>query len=273
MASIPVLLFLLLLISINIRSIIAVTCYRLDGHEATSDIQACNLNATGQGGAHSACCKVENQDACLSTGLCLNTLARQASHILWATGCTDPTFLDPSCPKYCRTTGWSNARLQNCNDTHYCCAEWDIDRDPEDCCRSPFPLDEPIGTITRQILRSDRTEPDTPNNTTSSSNNTVETCHASTIPTAAIVGLSIEGGPLLAALALLGYLLWSRRRMKKEMGELNRALIAIESAHSTQAQAKPDYTHGMVELPVNPQEMSSLREPSEISGRAIYRRV
>ncbi|KAI0506714.1 hypothetical protein F5B22DRAFT_622998 [Xylaria bambusicola] len=272
---IPVPLFLLLFVSIYIRPIIAVTCYRLDGREATSDIQACNLNATGQGGAHSACCKVENQDACLSTGLCLNTLATQASHILWATGCTDPTFLDPSCPKYCRITGWSNARLQNCNDTHYCCAEWDIDRDPEDCCKSPFPLDEPIGTVTRQILRSDRTVPGTPNNTTSSNNNTVETCHGSTIPTGAIIGLSVEGGALLVALAMLGYLLWSRRRMKQEMDELNRALAAtaIGPARSTQAQAKPPYMHGIAELPINPQEMSSLREPSEISGRSIHRRV
>lgn len=100
-------LLLLFLISLYPFSILTIPCYRLDGREATPDIQACNLNATGAGGAHSACCKVMNQDACLSTGLCLNTLATQASHMLWATGCTDPTFLDESCPKYCRTSKWN----------------------------------------------------------------------------------------------------------------------------------------------------------------------
>ncbi|KAI0467776.1 hypothetical protein F4859DRAFT_224673 [Xylaria cf. heliscus] len=259
----------LLLISIHHTTILAVPCYRLDGREATPDTQACNLNATGGGGSHSACCKVMNQDACLSTGLCLNTLATQSSHFLWATGCTDPTFLDPSCPKYCRTTGWSNARLQNCNDTHYCCAEWDIQRDQTGCCNSSFPLDGPIGIITRQIHSTDTNLTATSGNDTSSDNNTVETA-LNTIPTRAIVGLSVEGAALLIALMMLLYVLWSRRRLNEEVNRLNRALTAGGSGNF--AQAFPRHPNEVSELPLNPQELPTQREPSEMRGDTLLSR-
>ncbi|KAI1733596.1 hypothetical protein F4680DRAFT_441126 [Xylaria scruposa] len=251
---------------------LAVLCYHLDGNKATSDLQACDLNSTGQGGAHSACCKLMNQDACLSTGLCLNTLARQASHMLWSTGCTDPTFQDPSCPKYCVTSGLNNARLQNCNDTHYCCAEWDTQSDQAACCSSSFPLGE-IGIVTRQIHSTDTNLPEAPGNTTSSDNNTMATCpNTNMIPTRAIVGLSVESGALLVALVVLGYMAWNRRRLKKEINQLNTSLMASRSGHAGQVSACPP-NNEMSELPSNPQELPTLSEPSELQGTLRGSRV
>lgn len=52
-------------------------------------------------GSHSTCCNRVKSDACLSSGLCLNTEAVVAGHILWATGCTDKTMKDKACPKVC----------------------------------------------------------------------------------------------------------------------------------------------------------------------------
>ena len=78
------------------------TCYHLDGSMAVPEKNSpCNPDVTGEGDSHSACCNIENKDACMSSGLCLNTLSRQNDHFLWSTGCTDPTMKDPSCPQRC----------------------------------------------------------------------------------------------------------------------------------------------------------------------------
>ena len=77
-------------------------CYHLDGSVADPEKNVpCDADALGESNSHSACCNIENQDACMSSGLCLNTLSRQNDHFLWSTGCTDPTMEDPSCPKRC----------------------------------------------------------------------------------------------------------------------------------------------------------------------------
>jgi hypothetical protein len=80
----------------------AQTCYHLDGSTMDSSQNSpCLTNATGKAGSHSTCCNYKNADACLASGLCLNTLAVQPSHLLWSSGCTDPTGKDASCPKLC----------------------------------------------------------------------------------------------------------------------------------------------------------------------------
>jgi hypothetical protein len=42
-------------------------------------------------------------DLCLANGLCQlsNQDARRSLNTVWSTGCTDPTYKDPSCPRYC----------------------------------------------------------------------------------------------------------------------------------------------------------------------------
>ncbi|KAI1127223.1 hypothetical protein F5Y10DRAFT_198389 [Nemania abortiva] len=292
----------LLLISVYLNPILSVPCYYLDGSRAApDDIQACNLNATG-GGVHSACCKIQNQDACLSTGLCLNTMAREWSHFLWSTGCTDPTFQDPACPQYCRTSGLDNARLQNCNDTYYCCAQWNIRLDQSICCNSSFPLNGEIGIVTRQIyakdanlsstpdstlsstlntpsptpsstysLTSGNTPSSTPGYTPPSNNDTITTCSNLDIPTRAIVGLSVEGAALLIAFAVLAYALRSRHILHEEVNRLNGALTASGSGYT--GQALP-YPYEMSQAPLNPHELLALPEPSELHGdMRVSRRV
>lgn len=61
----------------------------------------CNSNATGTEGSHSTCRNRVNSEACLSSGLCLDTEATVSDGILWATGCTDRTIKDKACPKVC----------------------------------------------------------------------------------------------------------------------------------------------------------------------------
>lgn len=79
------------------------TCYLMTGDvNPDKNVAPCKANATGTTGSHSACCNAGNSDICLSSGLCLNTLSYVQSHVLWASGCTDPTLQDPSCPQVCQ---------------------------------------------------------------------------------------------------------------------------------------------------------------------------
>ncbi|KAI1081937.1 hypothetical protein F5B20DRAFT_39733 [Whalleya microplaca] len=198
----------------TILQVLAVTCYHLDGSNAGPSNTLCNPNATGTTESHSACCNSANADACLSTGLCLNSLSRQQSHMLWATGCTDSTFQDPSCPQYCHGGKFDNAHLKACNDSNFWCCESDANiLTTEECCGASFKLSQPIGTVIAQMksgvgaipvatsLPSISDSPETPPG----------------IPTGAIAGLAIEGGILALTLMGLGLTLWRNRMLGKKM--------------------------------------------------------
>lgn len=79
------------------------TCYFPDGLPA-KDLQGidnwipCDPNAE-----HSSCCLVYDQ--CLTNGLCLQP---HQWNWVWRDACTDPTFQDPSCPKFCFTSQGQN---------------------------------------------------------------------------------------------------------------------------------------------------------------------
>ncbi|KAK9416137.1 putative Mid2 domain-containing protein [Seiridium unicorne] len=188
---------------------IAQTCYHLDGSKSNdSQDVPCNTNATGETGSHSACCNYVNSDACLLSGLCLNTAATQPSHVLWATGCTDPTFQDRSCPKFC-----TDARL---NDTA--------------CCANNFTLGgRDIGIVIRQLQSSSTVSPtgtgtsslstSTPTGTGIGGAQATQTCAAqdSTPSGGIIAGLAVEGSLLLISLAVLGLMLAKNRSLRNQL--------------------------------------------------------
>ncbi|KAM5357947.1 hypothetical protein ACJZ2D_015742 [Fusarium nematophilum] len=79
-----------------------VPCYDLNGDLADpTNAVPCNPSAEGTKGSHSACCSTVNKDACLSTGLCLASWGVGIGEILWVTWCTDSTWQDPACARFC----------------------------------------------------------------------------------------------------------------------------------------------------------------------------
>jgi hypothetical protein len=86
----------------------AALCYATDGKpfdgsgslDYAKSYLPCNLTAIANN-AHSACCAYG--DLCLTNGLCRNVGTDEAAgdNVYWQIGCTDPTFQDPACPKYC----------------------------------------------------------------------------------------------------------------------------------------------------------------------------
>ncbi|KAI0128918.1 hypothetical protein BJ170DRAFT_682705 [Xylariales sp. AK1849] len=209
----------------------AQTCYHLDGSQTDSSQNApCNATATGESGSHSACCNFANSDACLSSGLCLNTESKQPSHILWATGCTDSTAQDASCPQFCHGGKFSNAYLQPCNDTHFCCNELGPDGSSASladtaCCADSFLLGAQISTVVRQLQG--KSSAGTASTSTSASiaatgsagAQTPDTCDAvSSTPGGGVVaGLAVEGALLLLTLIGLALMLSKNRNLKREL--------------------------------------------------------
>jgi hypothetical protein len=238
----------------------AQTCYNLVGDNAGPKNIPCVANVTGEGDSHSSCCNGENNDACLSTGLCFNTIATQNSHLIWSSGCTDPTMQHPSCPKFCleskcsRSTsqpyfvhsffppslphypsldpltdgppgGISNARLNFCNDTRYCCQPWNGEISQEDCCRNGIDLDgRSFGIVVAQLAGTSTSTPTPAPSTSAPSTTSAPACSttsssssSSDIPTPALAGLVVEGALLALSLALVAYLLWRQRRLNRQL--------------------------------------------------------
>ncbi|KAI0103554.1 hypothetical protein F4814DRAFT_431819 [Daldinia grandis] len=229
---------LFLLGSYLVLQVLAVTCYHLDGTNAGSSNGPCSPNATGVEGSHSACCSVQNGDACLSTGLCLNTIARQQSHLLWSTACTDPTFKDPSCPQYCLGLELNNAYLQTCNDTFWCCGSDTNVLTTKQCCDKAFKLTRPIGTVIAQLQPDEGAIPlATASSTVSgipNSNSSAES--PSKIPSGAVAGLAIEGAVIASALVVLGFIIWRNRLLSQKVREAEAATAAAISVQQQQQQ-------------------------------------
>ncbi|KAF1964621.1 hypothetical protein BU23DRAFT_53645 [Bimuria novae-zelandiae CBS 107.79] len=86
-------------------------CYALNGTQLGSDYGPCDPNAN-----HSGCCAIHRSvgsvELCLSNDLCMATKNEYMMGIIWQSACTDPTGMDPSCPKRC-----PDARDNFCNNT------------------------------------------------------------------------------------------------------------------------------------------------------------
>ncbi|KAI6088168.1 hypothetical protein F4821DRAFT_96473 [Hypoxylon rubiginosum] len=249
-ASLTEFLFLFLFGGCLVLQVLAATCYHLDGTNAGPSNALCNPNATGTAGSHSACCNAENADACLSTGLCLNSLSRQQSHLLWATACTDPTFKDPSCPQYCHELKIDNAHLKSCNDSNYWCCEGDANiLTTEECCNQAFQLSQPVGTVIAQLqsgigaipLATAAATSDSPSSPSSSASTTSSPENSDTIPAGAIAGLAVESVILAVTLAGLAFVIWRNRILTQKAKEAEEAAAAAKSAQEQQQQQMQQY--------------------------------
>ncbi|KAI1479332.1 hypothetical protein F4774DRAFT_410084 [Daldinia eschscholtzii] len=214
--------------------VLAVTCYHLDGSNAGPTNALCNPNATGGEGSHSACCNAQNADACLSTGLCLNTLAQQQSHVLWSTGCTDSTFKDPSCPQYCHGLEIDNAHLRSCNDTFWCCESDSNILTADECCNNAFKFTQPIGHVVAQLQSGGvalplATSSPTTSNLPSTSSSTAD---PTIIPPGAVAGLAVEGVVIAVTFIVLGVMIWRNTRLRRKLKEAG----ALTTAQQQQLQ-------------------------------------
>ncbi|KAI2604678.1 hypothetical protein GGR54DRAFT_621530 [Hypoxylon sp. NC1633] len=237
---------LLLVGSCMVLRVLAATCYHLDGTNAGPSNSACNTSATSTEGSHSACCNSDNSDACLSTGLCLNTLSTQQSHLLWATGCTDSTFRDPNCPQYCQGLRMENPHLKACNDSNFWCCESSTILNTDECCGQAFKLTHPIGTVVAQLQSgigaiplatgsaSLATDLPTPSATTAEvptvSPTETSTDISTTIPSGAVAGLAVEAVIIVFSLAGLGFVLWRNRLLNLKVKEAGAAAVAATNA-------------------------------------------
>lgn len=80
-------------------------CFNTVGRETTWDGNVhvpCNMTAVEAGG-HSTCCAIG--DLCLTNGLCMHKGDVDKKNWYWRTGCTDKSWEDPACPKYCAAIG------------------------------------------------------------------------------------------------------------------------------------------------------------------------
>ncbi|KAI0473696.1 hypothetical protein GGR56DRAFT_546024 [Xylariaceae sp. FL0804] len=282
----------------------AVTCYHLDGSNGGASDAPCDSNATGEAGSHSACCDVANSDACLSSGLCLNTAATGPSHVLWSTGCTDETFQDPACPKWCLNMGMDNAHLAACNSTHWCCEADENEVSLQECCDSAFDSSESIGTVVAQLVAgtgavvlptasasSSAAQSET---TTTSSSSTGLTAHtaatppSTSMPTGAIAGLVVEGVVLAATIVALGFIAWRNRSLRKKIKAAEEAGAAAAAAASAagvahqllqrQLQEQIQYASGVAQYgygvvpdidAAKSNELSTINDPRELEGTEL----
>lgn len=99
----PTILICLLFSIIHIQPVFAqAKCYSMLGSLIKDPgVIPCNPLASNTTGTHSSCCNQKTGDVCLSSGLCLSPSGKEPSTMLWTNGCTDPTWKDRSCPRYC----------------------------------------------------------------------------------------------------------------------------------------------------------------------------
>ncbi|KAH7137523.1 hypothetical protein B0J13DRAFT_609540 [Dactylonectria estremocensis] len=208
-----------------------VPCYDMNGDLANPDLVAtpCNPYAKGTTGSHSACCSITNKDACLSTGLCLGPWSNSPNSVLWVAWCTDSTWQDPACPRFCLNKKFirmGGSNLNGCSATKWCCGGgWTSG----ECCNENFSLpDSGIGTVVRQLgPQATFSESTTVATSTSTSTSTSETgsqapgCSAATSTSSSISNTAIVGGILGAALAaslvLLTVLALSNRKLRRRL--------------------------------------------------------
>ncbi|KUJ13760.1 uncharacterized protein LY89DRAFT_784628 [Mollisia scopiformis] len=117
---------------IHISSTLAITCYNPPKNVGTSgtaqdgNYTSCNINQE-----ESMCCRSKKigpwpPDACLESGLCINTAGSAPTY--WRESCTDPTWTSPYCLNVfnvCSSDENNNAQVTLCpgTTTKYCCGD------------------------------------------------------------------------------------------------------------------------------------------------------
>ncbi|KAB8527818.1 hypothetical protein FH972_025469 [Carpinus fangiana] len=102
------------------------SCYYPDGSVAW------NHTACNRGAANSHCCAWT--DACLTNGYCLAASGNMTNTLL-RESCTDPTWRDPACPRYCSDRNLNGSLIMKIVDAHHgvepgtwCCGTFNQDK-------------------------------------------------------------------------------------------------------------------------------------------------
>ncbi|KAJ8117419.1 hypothetical protein OPT61_g1371 [Boeremia exigua] len=223
------------------------SCYNTVGRNGTWDGEVhvpCNMTAVEAGG-HSTCCRIG--DLCLTNGLCMHKEDVDKKNWYWRTGCTDESWEDPACPKWCdkiepnRNTGL----VMNClKEESWCCAyvggslrDWPK-QDPINttCCtvddlvtRAADPVVYATATIPIKVsIQSTSTSQTSVSLSTMSLPSTVTTADQSSLPTTdsptqqnsdsaglatgAKIGLGVGIPVGVIGIAAIGALFWLRRK-------------------------------------------------------------
>ncbi|OAL52559.1 hypothetical protein IQ07DRAFT_678517 [Pyrenochaeta sp. DS3sAY3a] len=218
-------------------------CYGVDGvpHDVGRYIP-CNTTAVENGG-HTGCCA--RGDNCLTNGFCQSQIDDQRdANLFWRNGCTDPTWQDPACARYCVGQGApdTHAVLYCLQAEQYCCPiQTNIDLSSginTTCCSSSdlvFQAADPVvytiasfdfvGTASRRPTSTAISSADTMITTTQASTATSSTQSSQSSPTSSplpppsssdskigvYVGVPL-GVVLLIALGVIAWLLVRKRR-------------------------------------------------------------
>ncbi|KAK4031312.1 hypothetical protein C8A01DRAFT_21449 [Parachaetomium inaequale] len=263
-----------LILLIRHATVAAMTCYGMNGDAAGSDAGLCNPSAKGTAGSHSACCSIGNGDTCLSTGLCLSSWSSGADGLLWASGCTDPTWQDPSCANFCVAGGRTDAAyaLLACSNTTWCCSsDWEYRKfvgDKTECCKNSLTLPASgVGSVVRELGSATKNNPN-PSTTKADSSSaagastTTGTANCSadsgssssgdagtsgTSKMAAAIVAGVLGTALLASLVSIIVLVLSNRKLRRQL-QTSQVPVGISG--------------GYVLQPPNKSEMSTTPAPS-----------
>lgn len=230
------------------------SCYNTVGRETNWDGEAhvpCNMTAVEAGG-HSTCCQIG--DLCLTNGMCMHKEDVDKRNWYWRTGCTDKSWEDPACPKYCaaieptRNTGL----IMNClQPESWCCAyvggslqDWKTRADINTTCCTiddlKFNADDPIvyATATNPIRLSTQSASTSPtstllstvslpasvthadqSSTPATSDSTSESSNSTGLSTGAKVGLGVGIPVGIIGIAAIGAIFWLRRRRQATSGK------------------------------------------------------
>ncbi|KAI0468270.1 hypothetical protein F4859DRAFT_491027 [Xylaria cf. heliscus] len=220
-------------------------CYYPDGSAATGD-SPCNPNADV-----SACCGSSSDSTCLNNNLCEDGKGRVIRG-----SCSDQSWSDPACPRYCLSFKFGGEDLIPCtnvtkDNVSYCC-----DGAIDNCCNSgdgrfqvlPYPTSAiatwnaaatqfkllpgvsiSSSTSSSSTVSSSTTTTTLPSSTTSSAPTTPPPSSSSAAPDTSTgnsglstgaqagIGVGVAGGVVLAA--LLGYLFWRVQKTQNALKE------------------------------------------------------
>ncbi|KAF2730382.1 hypothetical protein EJ04DRAFT_567800 [Polyplosphaeria fusca] len=258
------------------------------------------LPCQADGDSSSACCTAGN--VCATKGLC------QAPHQwnwVWRNGCTDPTFADPACPKYCLNAEQNSTAVLafQCDETTFCCSTGDqggFERAYNDsCCSVPelvFKADAisiyktiSVGEVSSSAFSVSSSPAST--STVTSISTVSSTLHSSTtVPTssppsisqsavplpsktnsnilAIAAGTSIPIAILCFAVAIFFLIRYHQHRRRRRLDETKLSTSSLQRPLPLSNDPKTTYSTWRAELASPPRELPTEREAQELAGSA-----
>ncbi|KAF2728700.1 hypothetical protein EJ04DRAFT_556570 [Polyplosphaeria fusca] len=188
------------------------TCYFSNQQEVDDQRYVpCDHNAVAEG-KHTVCC--ESGDSCLTNGLCLSQ--SNQSDYNWRIACTDKTFEDPACLKYCTSEDDQTSDtyvVWKCPEPRkWCCGQAGKNTT---CCDTDlvFEADEPVVYTTAAPIA--QTSSSDPSFTSDNANSTESPLNSTSFG----IGLGIGLGVAVAAIMTTVFMLWKGKHSHKRAAE------------------------------------------------------